>query len=51
MIYNDLKEVETALYDFHSIDYGDLEEEEFNRLELTEMLDIFGWEVHNTDIE
>tara|TARA_R110002012_G_scaffold239030_1_gene412982 strand:- start:474 stop:710 length:237 start_codon:yes stop_codon:yes gene_type:complete len=51
MIYDDLKEVESALYDFHSIDYGGLEEEEFNRLELSEMLDVFGWEVHNTDIK
>jgi len=47
MIYDDLKEVESALYDFHSIDYGGLEEEEFNNLKLNEMLDIFGWEVHN----
>jgi|TARA_R100001530_G_scaffold74731_1_gene52598 hypothetical protein len=51
MIYDDLKEVENALYDFHSIDYGGLEEEEFNNLKLIEMLDIFDWEVHNAYTE
>ena len=51
MIYNDLEEVENALHDFHSIDYGGLQEEEFNRLELAEIVDMFDWEVRNADTE
>jgi hypothetical protein len=45
MIYNDLEEVKEDIHSFHSIDYGGLEKEEFNRLDLSEMLDIFGWEL------
>lgn len=48
MIYDDLVEVKNDLYDFHSIDYGGLEEKEFNELSLEGMLMTFDWEVHNS---
>jgi hypothetical protein len=47
IIYDDLKEVEESLWNFHSVDYGGLEEKEFNELTFNGMLMLFDWEVHN----
>ena len=43
IIYDDLEEVKNDLLSFHSVDYGGLKEEEFNKLTLNNMLDLFGW--------
>ena len=47
--YDNLEEVKNDLLNFHSVDYGGLEEEEFNELTLSSILMLFDWEVHNTD--
>jgi len=47
--YDNLEEVKNDLLNFHSVDYGGLEEEEFNELTLSGILMLFDWEVHNTD--
>jgi len=46
MVYDDLEEVKNDLCNYHSIDYGGLEEEEFNQLSLNGMLELFDWEIH-----
>ena len=40
MVYNDLEEVENDLYNYHSIDYGGLEQEEFKELKFAEIFRI-----------
>jgi len=47
IIYSDKEYIECDLYNYHSVDYGGLEEKEFNELSLQGMLMLFEWEVHN----
>jgi len=48
MIYEDSEEIKNDLINFHSVDFGGLEEKEFNELSLNGMLMLFDWEVHDS---
>ena len=45
-VFDNIEEIEEILWNFHSIDYGGLEKEEFNELTLSGMLMLFDWEIH-----
>jgi|21_taG_2_1085346.scaffolds.fasta_scaffold69952_2 hypothetical protein len=50
-IFDNLDDIYEELYNFHEIDYGGMEEEEFKKMTLYDMLDIFEWRIHDANTE